>query len=101
MYVCILCKAPRATSLVWCLINTEFIIIIIIIIYINDFPNASRLFNFIMYADDTTLSCTIPRNSSKSQAYLALTEQEQSEPVDKEQSRITRPRRHALKHRCS
>ena len=40
-------------------------------------------------------------NSSKSQAYLALTEQEQSEPVDKEQSRITRPRRHALKHRCS
>ena len=41
-------------------------------------------------------------NSSKSQAYLALTEQEQSEPVDKEQSRIvTRPRHHALKHRCS
>ena len=36
-------------------------------------------------------------NSSKYQAYLALTEQEQSEPVDKEQSRITRPRRHALK----
>ena len=36
-----------------------------------------------------------------SQAYLALTKQEQSEPVDKEQSRITRPRRHALKHRCS
>ena len=29
-------------------------------------------------------------NSSKSQAYLALTEQEQSEPVDKEQSRITK-----------
>ena len=28
--------------------------------------------------------------SSKSQAYLALTEQEQSEPVDKEQSRITK-----------
>ena len=74
---------------------------LLFIIYINDFPNASRLFNFIMYADDTTLSCTIPRNSSKSQAYLALTEQEQSEPVDKEQSRITRPRRHALKHRCS
>ena len=23
------------------------------IIYINDFPNASRLFNYIMYADDT------------------------------------------------
>ena len=25
------------------------------LIYINDFPNASNLFNFIMYADDTTL----------------------------------------------
>ena len=32
------------------------------IIYINDFPNASRLFNFIMYDDDTTLSCTISRS---------------------------------------
>ena len=28
-------------------------------------------------------------HNSKSQAYLALTEQQQSEPVDKEQSRIT------------
>ena len=35
------------------------------------------------------------------QAYLALTAQQQSEPVDMEQSRITRPKRHALKHRCS
>ena len=35
---------------------------LLFIIYINDFPNASRLFNFIMYADDTTLSCTIPRS---------------------------------------
>ena len=26
------------------------------IIYINDFPNASKLFQFIMYADDTTLA---------------------------------------------
>ena len=29
---------------------------LLFIIYINDFPNASRLFNFIMYADDTTLN---------------------------------------------
>ena len=35
---------------------------LLFIIYINYFPNASRLFNFIMYADDTTLSCTIPRS---------------------------------------
>ena len=35
---------------------------LLFITYINDFPNASRLFNFIMYADDTTLSCTVPRS---------------------------------------
>ena len=29
------------------------------LIYINDFPNASKLFNFIMYADDTSLSCCL------------------------------------------
>ena len=29
------------------------------IIYINDFPHASTLFHFIMYADDTTLFATI------------------------------------------
>ena len=28
-------------------------------IYINDFPQVSNIFNFIMYADDTTLSCTL------------------------------------------
>ena len=37
-------------------------------------------------------------NSSKSQAYLALTEQEQSEPVDKEQSRMNnRKHQHDIK----
>ena len=28
-------------------------------IYINDFPNSSKLFNFLMYADDTTLFCRL------------------------------------------
>ena len=28
-------------------------------IYINDFPKVSNIFNFIMYADDTTLSSTL------------------------------------------
>ena len=28
-------------------------------IYINDFPNSSKLFNFLMYADDTTLFCCL------------------------------------------
>ena len=28
-----------------------------IILYINDFPNASKLFQFLIYAHDTILSC--------------------------------------------
>ena len=28
-------------------------------IYINDLPNASKIFNFLMYADDTTLFCCL------------------------------------------
>ncbi len=32
---------------------------LLFIIYINDIPNASKLFNFIIYADDTTLETTI------------------------------------------
>jgi len=34
------------------------------LIYINDFPNASNLFNFIMYADDTTLETNINKCKS-------------------------------------
>ena len=30
-----------------------------LLVYINDFPNASKVFQFIMYADDTTLSCCV------------------------------------------
>ena len=32
---------------------------LLFIIYINDFPNTSKLFQYIMYADDTTLSCCV------------------------------------------
>ncbi len=32
---------------------------LLFIMYINDIPNASKLFDFIIYADDTTLSTTI------------------------------------------
>ncbi len=32
---------------------------LLFIIYINDIANASKLFNFIIYADDTTLQTTI------------------------------------------
>ena len=28
-------------------------------IYINDFPNSSKLFNILMYADDTTIFCCL------------------------------------------
>ena len=31
----------------------------IFLIYINDIPNSSKLFNFLMYANDTTLYCCL------------------------------------------
>ena len=32
---------------------------LLFVIYINDFHNASKVFQFIMYADDTTLTCCV------------------------------------------
>ena len=32
---------------------------LLFVIYINDFQNASEVFQFIMYADDTTLTCCV------------------------------------------
>ena len=32
---------------------------LLVLVYINDFPNASKVFNFLMYADDTTLYCCL------------------------------------------
>ena len=32
---------------------------LVFLIYINDIPNASTIFNFLMYADDTTLYCCL------------------------------------------
>ena len=32
---------------------------LLFLIYINDFPNSSKLYNFLMYADDTTLFCCL------------------------------------------
>ena len=32
---------------------------LLFLIYINDFPNSSKLFNFLMHADDTTLFCCL------------------------------------------
>ena len=36
-------------------------------IYINDFPQVSNIFNFILYADDTTLSSTLNRFTDSTQ----------------------------------
>ena len=36
-------------------------------IYINDFPQVSNIFNFIMYADDTTLSSTLNQFTDSTQ----------------------------------
>ena len=35
---------------------------LLFLIYINDLPNSSDLFKFVMFADDSTLSCKIPKN---------------------------------------
>ena len=32
---------------------------LLFIIYINDFAQANKMFNFLIYADDTTLSSTL------------------------------------------
>ena len=32
---------------------------LLFLIYINDLPNSCKLFNFLMYADDTTLFCCL------------------------------------------
>ena len=47
---------------------------LLFIIYINDFPNASKLFQFIMYADDTTLSCCVDTIQSNNNDRVINTE---------------------------
>ena len=32
---------------------------LLFLVYVNDFPKASNVFNFFMYADDTTLYCCL------------------------------------------
>ena len=45
---------------------------LLVLIYINDFPSASSYFNFIIYADDTTLYSNI--NSPNQNNIVRLTE---------------------------
>ena len=37
---------------------------LLFLVYINDFPNASIVLNFLMYADDTTLYCCLEDRKS-------------------------------------
>ncbi len=46
---------------------------LLFLIYINDFPSASSYFNFIMYADDTTLYCNIDSPSQNNMIRLTET----------------------------
>ena len=44
---------------------------LLLLVYINDFPNARKVFNFLMYADDTTLYCCLEDiNSDKKEQVL-------------------------------
>ena len=38
---------------------------LLFLIYINDLPNSSDLFKFVMFADDSTLSCSVPKDLDK------------------------------------
>ena len=42
---------------------------LLFLIYINDLPNSSNLFNFLMYADDTTLYCCLEDRASEDKAH--------------------------------
>ena len=42
---------------------------LLFLIYINDLPNSSKLFNFLMYADDTTLYCCLEDITSENKAH--------------------------------
>ena len=46
-------------------------------IYINDFPNSSKLFNFLMYADDTTLFCCLEDITSDNKELTVLNNEPQ------------------------
>ena len=47
---------------------------LLFIIYINDFPNASKLFQFTMYADDRTLSSCVDTIQSNNKDRVINTE---------------------------
>ena len=42
---------------------------LLFLIYINDFPECSSYFKFVLFADDSTLSCKVPRSSLTQAAY--------------------------------
>ena len=47
---------------------------LLFVIYINDFPNASKLFQFIMYAENTSLSCCVDTIQSNNKDMVINTE---------------------------
>ena len=42
---------------------------ILFLVYINDLPDSNNLFNFLMYADDTTLYCCLEDIASEDKAH--------------------------------
>ena len=47
---------------------------LLFLIYVNDIPNSSNLFNFLMYADDTTLYCCLEDIDSKNKKQVLKSE---------------------------
>ena len=42
---------------------------LLLLIHINDLPTSSNLFNFLMYADDTTLYCCLEDIASEDKEF--------------------------------
>ena len=45
--------------------QSKLLILALILIYFNDLPRVSPLFNMVMYADDTTLYCNMSNNTNE------------------------------------
>ena len=45
--------------------QSKLLILALILIYFNDLPRVSPLFNMVMYADNTTLYCNMSNNTNE------------------------------------